>query len=308
MALTSAVAGAPVGWLADRVGARIVVSAAMLGGGLLLALLSLLTPQLWHLYIVFAAIGAVATGASSVGYARAVSSWFVRHRGLALGIAISGGSIGGIVFPAVAHALLPIVGWRMTYAILGLSIVVIGLPITRRFIDERDDRRSGAARAVAGLSVRDGVRTRMFWILLAMVFCASLAQSSTLVHLPALLGDHGLSAGQSAAALSVMGLASICGRLATGWLRRSLLRGAGVGRAAALRRRRRVPAVDCRVVCDRSGRRLPHRLWYERRDGRRAVPAVALLRAAIVLHALRSRLDVVRGGGCRWSDRDGAGV
>ena len=37
-------------------------------------------------------------------------------------------------------------------------------------------------------------------------------------HLPALLSDHGLSPGQSAAALSVMGLASICGRLATGWL------------------------------------------------------------------------------------------
>jgi MFS family permease len=190
----------------------------MLGGGLLFASLSLLTPRLWHLYIVFAAIGAVATGASSVGYAGAVSSWFVRHRGLALGVAISGGSIGGIVFPAVTHGLLPVVGWRMTYAILGLSIAVIGMPMARRFIHERDDRRAGAARVVAGLSVRDGVRTRMFWILLTMVFCTSLVQSSTLVHLPALLSDHGLSAGQSAAALSVMGLASICGRLATGWL------------------------------------------------------------------------------------------
>jgi len=218
MALASAVAAAPVGYLGDRLGAKTVVSGALLCGGLLFASLSLLTPQLWHLYIVFAAIGAVATGASPVGYARAVSSWFARHRGLALGIAISGGSFGGMVHPAVTHALLPVVGWRTTYAILGVSIVVIGVPLARAFIHERADRRAGVARAAGGVSVGDGLHTRMFWILLAVVFCSSLAQSSTLVHLPALLSDHGLSAGQSAAALSVMGLASICGRLATGWL------------------------------------------------------------------------------------------
>ncbi len=218
MALASAAAAAPIGLLGDRLGARTVVSVALLLCGLLFASLSLLTPQLWHLYVVFAAIGVVATGASPVGYARAVSSWFGRRRGLALGIAISGGSLGGVIHPSVTQALLPLVGWRASYVILGLSVAVLGVPLARRYLHERGERRADAPLVAAGVSVRDGVSTRMFWILAAVVFCSSLAQSSTVVHLPALLSDRGLSAGQSAAALSVMGLASIIGRLTTGWL------------------------------------------------------------------------------------------
>jgi MFS family permease len=168
-----------------------VVSSALLLGGLLFASLSLLTPQLWHLYLVFAAIGVVTTGASPVGYARAVSSWFSRHRGLALAIAISGGSLGGIVHPATTQTLLRIVGWRTTYAILGVAIVAIGVPLARRFSRDREATRARAATTADGVSVGDGLATRMFWILAVVVFCSSLAQSSTLVHLPALLSDRG---------------------------------------------------------------------------------------------------------------------
>jgi MFS family permease len=218
MAIASAIAAAPIGVLGDRFGARTVVSVALLFGGLLFASLSLLTPQLWHLYLVFAAIGAVTTGFSPVGYARAVSSWFARHRGLALGLAISGGSLGGVLHPPLTQALLPLVGWRTTYAVLGLAIAAIGVPLALRFIRERDRGEAHIAGTASGVSTGEGVGTRMFWILAVTVFCSSLTQSSTLVHLPALLNDRGLSPSQSAAALSVLGVASLCGRLATGWL------------------------------------------------------------------------------------------
>lgn len=218
MALTSALAAAPIGFIGDRFGARTVVSGALLFGGLLFASLSLLTPQLWHLYLVFAAIGIVTTGASPVGYARAVSSWFSRHRGLALGLAISGGSLGGILHPTITQTLLRTVGWRTTYAVLGVGIAAIGVPLALRFIREHESTGVRRAAAADGVSLAGGLATRMFWILALVVFCSSLAQSSTLVHLPALLNDRGLSPSQSAATLSIMGLASICGRLATGWL------------------------------------------------------------------------------------------
>jgi MFS family permease len=218
MAIMSALAAAPIGVLGDRFGARIVVSGALAVGGLLFASLGLLTPQLWHLYVVFAAIGIVGTGASPVGYARAVTSWFTRHRGLALGFAISGGSLAGVVVPSATHALLRAVGWRTTCALLGMLIVAVGTPMAFRFVRERDRGPLRAAVPTAGVSVRDGLHTRMFWILAAVIFCSSLTFTSALVHLPALLSDRGLSAGQSAAAVSVIGLASICGRLTTGWL------------------------------------------------------------------------------------------
>jgi MFS family permease len=217
MAIMSAMAATPIGWLGDRLGARAVVSTALTIAGVLFASLSLLTPRLWHLYVVFAAIGVIATGSTPVGYARAISSWFTRHRGLALGIAISGGSLAGVVFPSAMQALLRVVGWRTTCAILGSLIVAVGVPMALRFIRERDRSLSHAA-AAAGVSVHGGLRTRMFWIVAVVVFCSSLTFSGTLVHLSALLSDRGLTAGQSAAAISVMGLASICGRLASGWL------------------------------------------------------------------------------------------
>jgi MFS family permease len=218
MAIASALAAAPIGFINDRLGARRVVSSALLLGGLLFASLSLLTARLWHFYVVFAAIGVATTGASSVGYARAVSSWFVRRRGLALAVAISGGSIGGMLHPSATHVLLNVVGWRTTYAILGAAIVVIGMPLALRFIVEQERIGSRSVVAASGMSAGQGLVTRMFWILAAVMFCSSLAQSSTLVHLPVLLSDRGLSPSQSAAVLSVLGFASICGRLATGWL------------------------------------------------------------------------------------------
>jgi cyanate permease len=97
-------------------------------------------------------------------------------------------------------------------------MAAIGVPLALRFIRERDRGRSHAPGADDGATAPEGLATRMFWILALVVFCSSLTQSSTIVHLAALLTDRGLSASQSAAALSVMGLASICGRLATGWL------------------------------------------------------------------------------------------
>jgi MFS family permease len=95
---------------------------------------------------------------------------------------------------------------------------VIGVPLALRFIVEQERIRSRSVVAASGVSAGQGLVTRMFWILAAVMFCSSLAQSSTLVHLPVLLSDRGLSPSQSAAVLSVLGFASICGRLATGWL------------------------------------------------------------------------------------------
>jgi MFS family permease len=58
----------------------------------------------------------------------------------------------------------------------------------------------------------------VFWILVVVVFGSGIVISGALVHLVALLTDRGLPATQAAIALSAMGLASLAGRLATGWL------------------------------------------------------------------------------------------
>jgi MFS family permease len=68
------------------------------------------------------------------------------------------------------------------------------------------------------MSLSQGIRSRTFWILMVVLFCASITQNGTTVHLVALLTDRGVSASQAAIVLSSFGVANVVGRLLTGWL------------------------------------------------------------------------------------------
>ena len=70
------------------------------------ASLSLLTPRLWHLYATFVILGMVANGTAQMAYARTVSSWFARRRGVALAVVMTGGAVGAMVLPPVAQSLI----------------------------------------------------------------------------------------------------------------------------------------------------------------------------------------------------------
>ncbi len=72
--------------------------------------------------------------------------------------------------------------------------------------------------STAGASVGEGLASRAFWLILVVLFCASIAQNGTIAHLSALLTDRGVSAGEAAVAMAAMGAASLIGRLVTGWL------------------------------------------------------------------------------------------
>jgi predicted MFS family arabinose efflux permease len=62
------------------------------------------------------------------------------------------------------------------------------------------------------------VRSRPFWIVIIVLFLASIAQNGALTHLVAMLTDRGVTPGRAATALAAMGGASLVGRFVTGWL------------------------------------------------------------------------------------------
>jgi MFS family permease len=62
------------------------------------------------------------------------------------------------------------------------------------------------------------MRSRAFWILIVALFLFSIGQNGAMTHLSALLTDRGISASEAAIAVSLMGAASLLGRLVTGWL------------------------------------------------------------------------------------------
>jgi MFS family permease len=216
-AITVAVGSPLLGYLFDRVKPTRIIVPCLIVFGAAFASLSLLTPRLWHLYAIFFVLGVVGNGTAQMAYTRAVSSWFDRRRGTALAIVMSGGAVGAIVLPPAAEALIAWAGWRRACVVLGGMVLVVGLPIVSRFIRERPIER-GISHQSGGVSVREGVTSRVFWILVIVLFAQSIAQNGALTHMSALLTDRGIPAGGAALALSAMGAASLLGRLTTGWL------------------------------------------------------------------------------------------
>jgi predicted MFS family arabinose efflux permease len=122
-----------------------------------------------------------------------------------------------MILPPIAEALIHAVGWRASFAILGAGVLVIGLPCGSS-VRARAHSTHSAAVPAAGAAVREGLRSRVFWIIVAELFLISVSQNGAITHLSALLTDRGISAGRAAWAVSAMGGAILAGRLFTGWL------------------------------------------------------------------------------------------
>jgi MFS family permease len=216
-AMSVAVCSPFIGYLLDRHHPRLIILPCLAIFGCAFASLSVLTPHLWHLYATFIVLGIVGNGTAQMAYSRAVSSWFERRRGAALALVLSGGAVGAMVLPPTAAALIRHIGWRSAFLVLGAMVLMIGLPTVARFIRERPAV-SGRGGELAGASVREAMSSSVFWILVVVLFCSSLAQNGAIAHISALLTDRGVSGTGAAMALSAMGGASLVGRLLTGWL------------------------------------------------------------------------------------------
>src|SRR5688572_932337 len=218
MTLASAISAPVVGHLFDRRGPGWICGPCMAVAACAFASLAVLTPRLWHLYAVFALVGLAVTGTSYVVYSRVVSGWFDARRGLALASMVASSGVGGIVFPPAAQALITLTGWRTAYLILGGLAAGMGLPVVLKFVRERTSAGRETRRPDTRGIIGNALRSRILWTLLVVVFGTTMAINGAIVHLSALLTDRGMSPDSAAVVLSAMGVASLTGRLATGWL------------------------------------------------------------------------------------------
>jgi MFS family permease len=216
-AMTVAVCSPPLGLLLDRYPARRIVLPCITVFGCAFASLGLMTRHLWHLYAVFFVLGIVGNGTAQLAYTRAITTWFHDRRGAAFAVLMAGGTIGATILPPVAQALIDAAGWRIAAAILGAMVLAIGWPLGLR-VKERSGTVIARERIASGASVAEGVRSRIFWIVVAVLFCASISQNGAITHLSAMLTDRGVSPGGAALAASAMGGAALIARLLTGWL------------------------------------------------------------------------------------------
>ena len=218
-AMTAAVCAPFTGMLLDRFGPRRVILPAIVVFGAAFASISLLTPNLWHLYALFVVFGLVAMATSQVAYSRAISTWFHARLGAALAFGMCGSALGAMILPPITQRLVDALGWRNAALALGVAILAIGLPTVLGFVRERPGTRTPDGRGTAtGATVGEGLRDYRFWIIVVVLFSISIAQNGSITHLSALLTDRGLPPERAAIAVSALGGAALVGRLATGWL------------------------------------------------------------------------------------------
>jgi MFS family permease len=216
-ALAVAACSPLLGALLDRYPIRRIILPCMLVFGSAFASLALLTDHLWHLYAVFAVMGIVGNGTAHLAYSRPLSTWFQARRGMAFALLMSGGAVGAMILPVIAQALISVVGWRNAFAILGAMVLVVGLPLAATVRSSPTFHRLNPDLSESS-SPGKGLRSGIFWIIVTVLFFASLSQNGSITQMAALLTDRGVSASSAALAVSVLGGAILGGRLLTGWL------------------------------------------------------------------------------------------
>src|SRR5256886_16804509 len=84
-----------------------------------------LVTQLWQRYLLYGLVAALGMGTAYVPCNTTVVKWFVARRGLAVGLASSGASVGTFALPPLAQLLVTGVGWRTAYVVFGIGIAVL---------------------------------------------------------------------------------------------------------------------------------------------------------------------------------------
>jgi MFS family permease len=204
-------------WL-DRFGPRRVILICMSVFGCAMASLSLLH-SISQFYVTCVVLGVVGNGAAHLAYSRSISTWFRQRLGMALAMVMFGAGLGAMVLPLLAQTIIGNYGWRAAYASLGGLALLLGLPLTWRYVRERNQMQADKTPvALSGMAWQQGARSYTFWIIVAVLFVGSISMNGSITHLVALLTDRGISAKEAALCASMIGGSSLLGRVVVGWL------------------------------------------------------------------------------------------
>jgi OFA family oxalate/formate antiporter-like MFS transporter len=217
-ALTVGLSSPLIGRLIDRFGPRRIILPCMSVFGCAVASLALLHSGLWQFYATCFVIGLVGNGAAHLAYARSISTWFERRLGTALAFVMVGAGLGAMILPVVAQAVVSRSGWRASYVTLGTLSLLLGLPLSWRYIVERGlVQKESVPVEHLGFTWQQGARSFAFWITVVVLFVSSISMSGAITHLSALLTDRGIMPREAALCASVLGGSSVLGRIGTGW-------------------------------------------------------------------------------------------
>ncbi len=233
------------GYLVDRYGPRRMITIGAITMGIGFLLMSQVTSLLMF-YIVF--LGVISVGMSvgiRVPALVAPANWFVKKRGLAIGISLTGSGLGGLFIP-ILGLLIVNYGWRTTAVAAGIAIWVLAIPLALIMRTRPEDHgllpdgerpserqptpaASGSADASSAVqapvdhmegdyTLRSALRLPVFWFLAVAFGLRQFAVGAISLHVVPFMVDTGRSLEVASTILAATTLTSVVGRLGFGWL------------------------------------------------------------------------------------------
>ena len=229
-----------MGSLLDRFGARPVMLFGATVAGLGLLMLSQIQ-EIWQFWFLYGTVGAL--GLHEMGGFTGpvlITKWFSRSRGRAMAIATLGTTAGGMVMAPIVGWLIASQGWRASWAIMGILVLVLMVPLIILFVRRQPEdmgllpdgdraemnldakplsaRRRRFAGTEESWTMNEAMRTRTFWYMVIGFNLVNLSASITVIHLvPFLTLQEGISAQAAAYIVSIRLAGSSASRIIWGF-------------------------------------------------------------------------------------------
>jgi MFS family permease len=209
-----------IGWLLDRVEARVVMVAGAIMTGVSFLIASRVD-SFGPLFGAYVLLG-VGIGASTLlPCALVIANWFGARRGLAMGLAFAGTSLGGAAMTLVGSFAIARGGWREGYVALAIPMFVVVIPLVIIVVRTRPPQAEGvtvaqASNALPGFELREAFRCRSFWMIAASQFFFAAVAAGTGLHLITYLTEVGYTAKFAAGMMSLAYVFAAFGKLGMG--------------------------------------------------------------------------------------------
>lgn len=217
--LSFGICGIGMGWLADRFPVRPIVLGGILCMGMALLLLSTQT-ALWQLILFHILLGGLGYSALWSPLLANLGNWFVKNRGLAVGLATSGQMLGNGMVPFAALYLISLYGWRDTYSILGYSMLVLLLPLALFIRNPPANWKKDQVTTAAAASPDPMSRIARPWFISCWhggaILFDRIISGTVMVHIVAIAQDQGFKARSAGSVLLIFFVFSFLSRIGFG--------------------------------------------------------------------------------------------
>lgn len=221
-----------MGRLVDRFGRRIMFTTAALMLGAACLFNSLVTGPIM-LFIGFFLVRYFGQGSLTLIPNTLVSQWFIKYRGRAISFAGLGGLIGAASFPPILNALIEAYGWRHTWQITAVLLILLLAPLAYYLVRNRpedvnlnpDGQRTNEdsldnpkAEIEDSWTLSEVVRTRTFWFILCCAAIPAALYTGITFQIFSILGEQGINRTTTSFVLSLIPLVSFGCSLIAGFV------------------------------------------------------------------------------------------